>query len=70
MPMQRVQEVARQKGWTSAMDIVRAAKVATSTAYQIWNDAGYVPSVQVLTKIAQALGVSWKDLVVDDPPTE
>lgn len=70
MPRQRVQEIAKSKGWNSAMDIVRAAKVATSTAYQIWNDPDYVPSVQVLAKIAQALGVSLKDLLLDDAPVE
>jgi len=66
-PRQRVREVAEQKGWTSAMDLVREAKLAQSTAYQIWGDPEYVPSVAILARIAQKLGVSYKDLLVDDP---
>lgn len=69
MPKQRVKEVAEERGWSSAMDIVRNAKIGTTTAYSIWNDPEYVPSVQVLARIAQALGVSLKDLLLDDPTT-
>jgi transcriptional regulator with XRE-family HTH domain len=69
MPTQRVKEAAEEKGWSGPMNLVREAGVGTTLAYQIWNNPAYIPSVRVLAEIARKLGVSVKDLLVDDPPT-
>lgn len=67
----RVREVATEKG-VGIGKLSRLADVSTNTMRRIWHDddPGYDATLSTLQKIATALGVGVRDLLVDDKDGE
>lgn len=62
----RVDEIAKQKGYTSISSLQKVSGVTYPTLHAIWNNRTQAPDFETLEKIAQALKVTVKDLIADE----
>jgi transcriptional regulator with XRE-family HTH domain len=69
MPRLKVREVAESQGLDMAK-LSRRSDLAYRTIQKIWHNPDYDASIKTLGKIADALGVSVKDLIANGKETE
>jgi transcriptional regulator with XRE-family HTH domain len=62
----RVREIAEQKG-IGMNKLSRLADVNIKTIRRLYTDTLYSPTVNTLSKLAKALGVSTSELIEDGP---
>jgi len=63
----RVSEVAKAKG-VGIGKLSRMADISPNTTRKLWHDSdpGYDATLSTLQKVASALGVGVRDLIIDD----
>ena len=62
----KVKEIAKEKGFSMGR-LSRASDITYRTIQRIYNEPGYIPTIDTLEKIAKALGCSIHDLIEEVP---